>query len=744
MQRDRLLEGLTEPQIEAVTHVDGPLLVLAGAGSGKTRVITRRAAHLALHVADPFRILAITFTNKAANEMRQRIEALDVGPGMTVCTFHSLCARLLRIHGGRVGLAPRFSIFDESDRVQAVKRAVKDLELDDTTWTPKKLSSRISRAKNDGLTPEMYLKGDAASLADQQFVEIYKKYEEILTEQDALDFDDLLLRTAMMLRSDDALRDQLEDRFQYVQVDEYQDTNLTQYEIARHLTRRRLNFCATGDPDQSIYGWRGANINNVLEFEEDFPDAKVVRLEQNYRSTKAILAAADSLIGHNKKRKKKSLWTENPTGSPVRLVECGDAEGEAKYLAEHIAQLREEGRPLSEIAIFYRINALTRLLEEGLRKAGIPYQIARGVEFYNRKEIKDAICYLRLMINPSDDTALVRIINTPARGIGKTTLDRLIGWTRDRRSTLWDAVMAVDQISTIGPGPAKRITVFADLMKTLQSLADRAAKEALETVLQYSGIWATLSQSTDDRDKAALDNVNELLSSAAEFDADNPDGTLTEWLHQISLVSDVDAVDAGTGAVTLMTLHAAKGLEFPVVFIVGLEHGLLPLERMGDSVTRSQLEEERRLCFVGITRAMEQVTLSHAKIRTVVGQTIRTTASPFLLELQLAMAEDLIERESVGGESRSFVSRFPPRPRRPASPMPANLDAVLKEWPRGQLVRHASFGLGRIQWIVPNSSATRIGVAFEDGGAQTLILEHAKLEKVEPVDDWPPPEPNDF
>ncbi|MBN1490819.1 MAG: UvrD-helicase domain-containing protein, partial [Phycisphaerae bacterium] len=420
----KLLDGLTAPQREAVTHGDAPLLVLAGPGSGKTRVITHRAAWLARTVTEPRHVLAITFTNKAAEEMAQRIAALDVGAEMTVCTFHSFCARLLRRFADRAGITASFSIFDQADRVAAIKDALKRADFAEANFPPARIEARISRLKNAMRSPADAQR-DGGGYEQEIIAQVYAAYEEVLAAQNALDFDDLLLRAARLLGEDAELRAKLEDQYRYVLVDEYQDTNHAQYLIARGLALQHHRLCVTGDPDQSIYGWRGANLNNILEFEEDFPDAKVVRLEQNYRSTKHILAAADRVIRRNRDRKKKTLWTENPEGAPVRVVECEDAEAEAGFIAEQITEAVASGAALKEIAIFYRINALTRLLEGALRQNGIPYRIIRGVEFYRRKEIKDLVAYLRVLINPDDETALLRIINTPARGIGQTTVERL-------------------------------------------------------------------------------------------------------------------------------------------------------------------------------------------------------------------------------------------------------------------------------------------------------------------------------
>jgi DNA helicase-2/ATP-dependent DNA helicase PcrA len=708
---EQILESLTKPQRDAVTHGDGPLLVLAGPGSGKTRVITCRAAYLAATVTDPQHILAITFTNKAADEMRGRIAALGAGRGMTVCTFHSLCARLLRRYAERAGVSPNFSIFDQADRVAAVKEAIKRLELAEENFPANRLESRISRFKNAMIGPEA-----AAERADgfeaRAIARIYAAYEKVLAEQDALDFDDLLLRVAALLGDDAELRDRLEAQYRYVLVDEYQDTNHAQYLIARGLALRRRNLCVTGDPDQSIYGWRGANLGNILDFEEDFPDAKIVRLEQNYRSTKRILAVADGLISRNKKRKAKSLWTENAEGTSVRVVECDDAAEEAEHIAGQIGELVAAGRAYNDIAIFYRINALSRMLEEALRQANVPYRIVRGVAFYNRKEIKDVLAYLRVLVNPNDETALLRIINTPTRGIGKTTVDRLVAQTRATGAPLSHWVRHPQDVPGLGAAAIASVGKFAKLLDMLAPVVHAGAREAIENVLTLSGYRAALQNEVGRADTSAMENVDELVTAAAEYDEAHPDGSMLEWLHQVSLVSDQDAYDPEAGAVTLMTLHAAKGLEFPVVFIAGCEDGTLPHQMYQDKA--NELEEERRLFFVGLTRAEEVLTLTHARYRDLRGLTQRMDASRFLRELPPEHVEEVSLGQALynAGPDREAFNEY-------------------ATWQPGQLVRHPSYGMGRLLWVQPHPGRTRAGIRFGAYGQKVLILEFCKLEKVE-------------
>ncbi len=710
VKSDDVLADLTPPQVEAVTHRDGPLLVLAGAGSGKTRTITRRVAHLASTGVAPRNLLAITFTNKAANEMRERVLATGVGRGVTVCTFHALCARLLREHADRAGLASNYSIFDQSDRIKAIREAVARAELAAERFAPSAVENVISRAKNELKTAQIYA-GEAVDWSSQTLARVYTAYEALLAEQNALDFDDLLMRMALLLRDDPELRSQLEDRFRYVLIDEYQDTNHAQYTIAHSLTLDRQNICATGDPDQSIYAWRGADIGNIMEFEKDYPKAKVVRLEQNYRSTKAILSAASHLIAANRQRKAKDLWTENPQGREVRVVECKDADDEAAFVAETIAEMRDD-RSLSDVAVFYRVNAMTRVLEEALRRQQIAYQIARGVEFYNRKEIKDALAYLRVIANPADEISLLRIINDPPRGIGKTSVTRLVNHARAGGKTVFETACAADQIDALKRA-APKIKAFAEMVQQWQLEPQTPVRPVLENVLLDSGIQAALDQADPDSDPVT--NINELITAAEEYDQINPTGSLSEWLHEISLVSDVDTVDESAGAVTLMTLHAAKGLEFPVVFIIGLEEGLLPHARAVDPrADAGEMEEERRLCFVGMTRAQRVLMMSRAHYRTLRGVTERMTKSRFLTELP----QDEIAFESRRGSEDDFDEW---------SQIEQSEFSRLR---KGQLIRHPMFGFGRLMWIDPHGQQTRAGVRFNTGVEKTFVLEYAKIEVI--------------
>jgi DNA helicase-2/ATP-dependent DNA helicase PcrA len=711
---DRILQGLTEPQLEAVTHTEGPLLVLAGPGSGKTRVITCRAAYLACTATTSRHVLAITFTNKAANEMRERIDALKVGQGMTVCTFHALCARLLRIHHERAGVPRNFTIFDKEDRRKVIRSAVEASGFSPGSWPPARVEAHISNAKNAMISAQAYADG-TSDWQERAISRIFIEYEALLQDLGALDFDDLLMRTAQLLARDEELRDLLSDRYRYLLIDEYQDTNDAQYQIAQRLSENHGNICATGDPDQSIYGWRGANIQNILSFERDYPDAKVVRLEQNYRSTKRILSAADALIAENINRKEKTLWTENEHGFAVRVVECGSSEDEARMVASDIKERLAEGSKPAHIAIFYRVNSLTRPIEEALRREGIGYQIARGVEFYNRKEIKDVLAYLRVLVNPADEISLLRIINTPARKIGDTTVRRVVNAAREKQQRVYDVLMAEDGLSRFGRA-AGALRQFGELLRELAVVLEMKPREAMEHAVKYSGLGA-MCEPFRGQENDPTANIDELISAAFDYQRRFPEGRVLDWLEHTSLLGDVDSIRHGQGVVTLMTLHAAKGLEFPVVYIIAVEDGMIPFRRSMDDVWPGDEEEERRLLFVGMTRAMKRLTLSRARYRMIRGREDRTTGSPFLRDLPHGEVEMLQRADSD-------APRFRPRPAR----MPPE-DAAL--WQVGTLVRHPLHGLGQIKSFERNIGGTKVDILFQEGGRRSMYLEYAPLERVD-------------
>ena len=750
---DPLLADLTEPQREAVTHVDGPLLVLAGAGSGKTRVITRRIAHLVLRVGlAPWHILAITFTNKAAGEMKERVGKLlseKQTRAVTVCTFHSLCARILREHGDRLGLKPGFSIYDTADQQRAMKQALEALEISTTHFPPNKCLHAISNAKNDLLGPEEYAR-TAGDFYSRNLAKIYTKYQSILERNNAADFDDLLRLTVTLFKKHADVLEKLRARWQYLLIDEYQDTNHAQFMIAHTLapgSGQQDNICATGDPDQSIYGWRGANIRNILEFEEHYPNATTVRLEQNYRSTPQILAVADTLIQNNRQRKHKKLWTDNPDGDPVRIVTNADERAEAQWVVEKFRTLRSEHQlSWGDMAVFYRINSLSRVMEEALRDAGIPYQIARGTAFYDRKEIKDAVAYLRAIANPADEVNLERIINTPARGISDKTVKALQLHGINRGQTLSDVIRDPMAVPGLNTRAVNSVGTFANQFDKWRGLisADTSTdsdefphslRSFVEIILRESGLHDFYSSDKTDPDQERLANLGELVSSAQQFEDEfeaeqaelGQDVTLARkleaLLERIALVSDVDAVDQNEGAVTLMTLHAAKGLEFPVVAMIGVEDGLLPHQRANESA--SELEEERRLCFVGITRAMKHLFITHAKWRTVFGRSEPTIASRFFKELPRKGVEMLDAGDRDWGGDDNEPDPFEARQQREDARRTAG------EFAPGTRVRHPQFGVGRILQVQPMGTTTRARVEFLTHGVKTLVLQYANLQRAD-------------
>ncbi len=774
IETEKLLEDLTPEQREAAVHVDGPLLIIAGAGSGKTRVITRRVVHLISLGIPAHSILAITFTNKAAGEMKERVGKVmgrplhDFGKldqrWPTICTFHSLCLRILRHYASSIKLPDNFTIFDSGDQTKLIKDALKMLDISSTNFSPGTIHAAISNAKNKLMTADLYAR-NAGDFFAKTVARVYTKYQQLLATNSALDFDDLLLKTAEAFRDHPEILRELQDRFQYVLIDEYQDTNHAQYVIAHALALRHRNMCVVGDPDQSIYAWRGADIQNILDFEKDYPDSKVVRLERNYRSTKTILAIASKLIARNRLRKDKTLWTENAQGAKAKVFFCQDERDEAQVIAEQLRELNQQGVPWSSMAIFYRMNSLSRVMEDALRNASMPYVMARGVEFYNRKEIKDTLAYLRVISNPADELALVRIVNVPTRGIGDSSVKQMQTWAVGNGTNLWGAMERAAQVPGLSARAVNSVKGFVEMVKGWRrggvgveksqvqaeegklffapeepgaspaaSASGLGVEEVvgstsvkgkvtrlMEEVVRRSGLEAMLKkdQAGIETGESGLDNINSLISSAAEYDAGNPDASLTEYLSMVSLVSDADHMKGSGGAIMMMTLHAAKGLEFPVVAMIGLEEGILPHSRSRGNPT--ELEEERRLCFVGITRAQEYLLLAKAAYRTIRGLRERTVPSPFLNEMPQD-SFDVIDRAGLdfkGGHERGF-GRLGDR----------DNESHADRFRKGQLVRHPMFGLGRIAEVDAMGPQTRAVVEFNAVGRKTLILEHARLEAI--------------
>lgn len=724
-----LLEDLTEAQREAVTTMQGPLLVLAGPGSGKTTVVTRRIAWLLAHGVAPWQILALTFTNKAAGAMRDRVERMLVNDaydqrGVTCMTFHGFCARLLRQYADAAGVAPNFSIYDTTDRRAALKQAIKNTGVDSSNWTPASVGEAIGGCKNRLISIDEYEATAGGDFWARTIGRIYRAYEEILRTNDALDFDDLLLRTALMLRHDESVRGALQERYRHLMIDEYQDTNNAQFVIASSLVGPERNICVVGDPDQSIYGWRGADISNILEFEDQFPSARVVPLGRNFRSTGHIVAASAALIGRNTSHRPKELHTELEVGEPLKFVPAGDEHLEAAEILKAFQDERSQGTAWSEMAVLYRINSLSRVLEQAFRDGGVPYVVARGTAFYQRAEIKDAMSYLRLVVNPNDETALRRIINTPPRGIGKASLDKIEKAAILSQQRLGEALRICSSIDGVSSRASNSVAKFVAMVDAWRADADGGSlvmdlPDLVARVVRESGLEAAHRKGRTEEDLARLENLDELVTAAAEWmPPPAEDGTATQtilqqlaaWLESVALVSDADMIDPELGAVTLMTLHAAKGLEFDVVAIAGLEQGLLPHSRsIGED---DGMEEERRLCYVGMTRARRHLRLSWAHRRTVRGITERTMPSQFLGELPDDAVERVEDRNPWG---------------EPTTPAIPDVD-----WQSGLTVRHPTFGLGVVRRVVHRPRGTTATVDFMEYGQRTLLVAHAKLEVVDP------------
>ncbi len=711
-----LSQQLTDSQRKAVFHTEGPLLVLAGPGSGKTRVITYRIAALIDSGVRPYNICAITFTNKAAEEMRQRAFTLGASAGAYISTFHSLCVRILRQYADQAGIHTNFSIYDSSDQARCIKQAVKNCKLDTTNFSPARMLDAISTLKNKLIDTETF-KTDAFDFFSIKLAEIYLSYQNILGELNGLDFDDLLMKTAFLLRDCPDVCRELGDRFKYLLIDEYQDTNHAQYSIAKALASNHNNICATGDPDQSIYRWRGADIRNIMAFESDWPDAVVVKLEENFRSTANILAVADHLIAFNRNRKIKKLIPTKPEGESIRVTGFEDENEEAHAVAQQIKELTGKGASLNDIAIFYRVNAQSRALEEAFIRNKMPYQIVRGVEFYRRKEIRDLLAYLKVLVNPSDEIALLRIINTPARGIGKVTTDRVSAYAARYNISFFEALKKSNDIESLSKAAKAKLTVFVNMLQ--QFAKDVAGKVAplAERVFTESGMAESLAAGGPDG-LNALENLNELINSAAEYDKQAEEPSLLDYLQQISLFSDTDAYDAASDRVALMTLHAAKGLEFEHTFITGVEAGLLPHER-STGEDDEQLEEERRLFFVGITRAKTDLFISYARYRTVRGQFLRTIPSQFLFELgtnftEQARHDDIDDDIDIDDHHEyDLPSQTVPR------------------FKKGQLVRHEKFGLGRIKQFLDMGENSVVAIRFNSGQTKSLMVKYANLSEVD-------------
>ncbi|HKO74122.1 MAG TPA: UvrD-helicase domain-containing protein [Gaiellaceae bacterium] len=709
---DQYLADLNPAQREAVLATEGPVLVVAGAGSGKTRVLTYRIAHLVSAIGvKPQEILAITFTNKAAGEMRERLEGAlgGIARTMWVMTFHSACGRILRTEAPKLGYRSNFTIYDQADQVRLVKQCLEELERDPKRFVPRGIHAQISNAKNLLITPDDY-KTRVSSFYDQTVADVYELYQRRLFASNAVDFDDLLMLTVQVLeRFPEALK-RWQKAFRYVLVDEYQDTNHAQYRLLQLLAGEHRNVFAVGDPDQSIYAFRGADIRNIMEFERDFGGAKQIALEQNYRSTNAILRAANAVISENRERKPKNLWSELGEGDPVRVVEVEDEHAEARFVAAEIAGLVDEGFAGSEIAIFYRTNAQSRVLEDVLVRQDIPYQVIGGPKFYERAEIKDAIAYLQVIDNPTDAISLTRIANRPRRGIGDASLARLQTYADAHGLSLWEALEHPEEAGC-GGAPLKAIDKFRTLMQSsMAGAAELPVPEILESVLDRSGYFEALEAERTIEAQGRVENLQELVGVAREYQGSTESPTLSEFLQQISLFSDQDAIEEERSLVTLMTLHNAKGLEFRAVFLIGMEEGVFPHSR---SIEEQGLEEERRLCYVGLTRAQERLVLTHAAARSLWGSRGYNLPSRFLDELP----QEEVERDRLRPSSWTGYGAPTVTVRRDVPSLST-----------GDSVRHSTLGEGVVTAIAADGIVT---VRFADDGVERrLMLEYAPLEKV--------------
>jgi DNA helicase II / ATP-dependent DNA helicase PcrA len=715
---DHLLDDLNPPQRDAVLAGDGPLLVLAGAGSGKTRVIAHRIAHL-LGVRDvhPRNVLAVTFTNKAAGEMARRVDALLAPAGLRaplIATFHSACVRILRAHGEAIGLPRHFTIYDEDDRVALVKECMKEGELADRTFTPSAAAHRISYLKNQMASVQDALR-DARGPWEQKAALVYSRYEKRVREAGVVDFDDLLLLVVKLFRESAETLAWYRGLWKHVLVDEYQDTNRAQYQIIRLLTSEHGNICVVGDDSQSIYRWRGADINNILDFEKDFPGTRTVKLEQNYRSTKSILAIADGVIANNHQRKDKTLWTANPVGEPAAVYRGWDEHEEANFVAQTILKTRADGVGWDGIAVFYRTNAQSRVIEDALRRARIPYVIVGGVRFYERKEIKDTLAWLRLAINPADDVAFRRAVQAPPRGVGATTLARLDEFALDHNLPLLTLAAT--------PPPdvrGKARTGLEDFATTVQRLSGQRAELSppafIDLVLQASGYRKALEQERSPEAEGRLENLEELIAAAEDFAHAEGETTVEAFLDSVALMSDIDELKDADARVTLMTLHSAKGLEFPVVFLTGLEEGVFPHARsMNDT---EEVEEERRLCYVGLTRARDRLYLSYAVHRRIHGYGVGEP-SRFLREMPEAHL--------------SLLNASRPEPQFAQARVVPRYEPQEEQWPIkvGARVRHARFGEGLVVGVERDGEDVIVTVAFASVGRKRLSLQYAHLEELD-------------
>lgn len=747
------LENLNPPQAEAVHHYAGPLLILAGAGSGKTRVLTYRIGYLIGEIGvSPFNILAITFTNKAASEMKERVDSLigHKSERMWICTFHSACVRILRKEIGALGYDTNFVIYDSADQQTLLKQCLKELNIDDKRFPPRSVGAAISQAKNKLLGAQEYDK-KAYDYYEQTVSKVYQLYQTRLKNNNALDFDDLIMKTVTLFEKFPDILEQYQERFKYILIDEYQDTNHAQYKLVRLLAKKYRNICVVGDDDQSVYHFRGADIQNILDFERDYSEAKVVRLEQNYRSTKTILEAANEVISNNFTRKKKRLWTDKPGGSLISHYTAQDEHQEAYYVVQKIIEGHNlHDRAYQDFAVLYRTNAQSRVLEEMLMRNNIPYSIFGGLKFYDRKEIKDVLAYLRVISNPLDSISLQRIVNVPRRGIGDTSLGKIIAYAAQNDISLYTAMERVASIDGLQNRVTKPITEFINLLNELRGKKVGYPVTGLaKEILDRTGYLKELEAEQSIEAETRIENLKEFMTVTAEYDTKTPDGSLEDFLAGVSLVADIDNMDERADNVVLMTLHSAKGLEFPVVFMIGMEEGIFPHSRSMQD--QSELEEERRLCYVGITRAREELYFVNASQRMLYGNYMHNPVSTFVKEVP----ENLIQQEGVGAFHETAAGKRDVFGRRTANPGHAGLGSVSSSSTTGvkqatlgiskstsvssgetgsyslsDKVEHAKWGQGVVVSVKGAGEDAEISVAFPGIGIKTLVAKYAPLKKI--------------
>ena len=741
-----IYDTLNTPQREAVFHTDGPLLILAGAGSGKTRVLTHRIAYLiAEKDINPWTILAITFTNKAAQEMRERVDQItgEMGSSIWVSTFHSTCVRILRRYIDRLGYDTNFTIYDTDDQKTLMKEVCRKLDIDTKKYKERSLLAQISHAKDELITPDEMLMNAGADFNQKKVAEVYREYQNALRRNNALDFDDLIVKTVELFQNCGDVLEYYQERFRYIMVDEYQDTNTAQFKFISLLASRYENLCVVGDDDQSIYKFRGANIGNILGFERVFPDAKVIRLEQNYRSTRNILNAANEVIANNTERKSKTLWTENPEGEKIHFRQFMNGFEEAEYVVGDISKKhRENTAHYRDCAILYRTNAQSRLFEEKCLLANIPYKIVGGVNFYARKEIKDLLCYLKSIDNAADDLAVRRILNVPKRGIGATTVGRVQDYADNMNISFYDALRVAEEVPSIGRSLSK-IDGFVTFIQSLKSKAEAyTVTELLEEVIDLTGYVDELKAEDTEESRARIENIDELISKTVSYqetmEAEQREATLSGFLEEIALIADIDSVEADQDYVLLMTLHSAKGLEFPYVYLAGMEDGIFPSSMCIFSGDSSDMEEERRLCYVGITRAMKELTLTSAQQRMIRGETQYNRVSRFVREIP----RELVELGHTVQNRKPSASETP-SPKSSYMQMKQNFHAkvfqpqnfkVTKasslDYGVGDTVRHVKFGVGIVKEIVEGGRDYEVTVDFDKAGTKKMFAGFAKLKKI--------------